>query len=204
MAASAQQQAAMEVGADQARLAQNLQDIVAPQLQQGLAAVLGRLRGGPGTNPDIDRAYDQAMSQFNTSMDQGQRALGQTTAYRSNAWGAPNQTAALGALTEGTAALDQQRQLGLRRLEFQKSTDKLEAYNKLMDYLTGGANTAIGLAQGSGQLAAGALGGLRRDNPWVSAGGGALSGAATGYSVGGPYGAAAGAVLGGVLGYGGG
>lgn len=199
--ASPREEAATQQARTQGELAQQLQGIAFPELQ----AILGKIRQdiGPGGEPQsIASAFGAAENQLNTGYDmvgQGQKAL--IAQQQAQSGGLVSDYQAGGSLREVARALDQDRRMALRNLEFQRQTASLGQYNTLLRQLGQTSGYAFNLAQGATGNQLAAISGMSGASPLGSTLGGAAGGAASGAAVGGWPGAIVGGIAGGAAGY---
>jgi len=203
---SPQSAAAGEQAQWQAGLAASLSNLTMPELQRlmgktGLAGMLGSVDIEGRLAPDA-AIRQSALSQLNESY--GQAGMGQREAINyaglRSGEGRRSPGALSGSLQSAATGLDRDRQSALRNLEFQSAQSSLGDYNRVLQLLGQGSNTALGLAGGFSGAAGSAIGGLSNQTQAGGIIGGAASGAGLGATVGGPWGALIGGVAGGVLG----
>jgi hypothetical protein len=170
-----------------------------------LSTLLDSTQGGTVKSSLDQQAYQSALGTLNQSYAQQGRAASEAASYQGLRGGEARRspTAMRSALGQTATALERDRQAALRNLQFTSAQTSMADYNKLLQLMGQGTQTALGLAGGFSSASGGALAGLSQTSPGGSAIGGALGGAATGASIpgAGVYGALAGAVIGGVGGY---
>lgn len=170
-----------------------------------LTSLLQGTEGGTKKSALDQAAYQSALGTLNQAYDQQGRVSGEALAYQGlrSGEGRRSPGAMTSALGQTATALEKDRQSALRNLQFTSAQSSMADYNKLLQLMGQGTQTALGLAGGFSSASSGALAGLSQTSPGGSAIGGALGGASTGLTVSGgsPYGALIGGVIGGVGGY---
>ena len=215
---SPQQQAAGQTAEWQANLAQQLSGLTVPELSQILggytygsygAAIEGTLPGmlksrDASGKMAVDREnYQKSLDQLRTGYGQAKTANREAITYGAlrSGEGRRSPGAVSSAITSSALGLDRDMAQAKRNLEFQSAMASQADYNKVLQLMGQGSNTALGLASGFAGTSAAALQGMSQQSQAGSALGGAAAGASIGGSVGGGYGALAGAVVGGIGGY---
>lgn len=204
MSQNPQQAAAGEASRTNAQLAGELWNASRGPLGDILGMLQGGLKGGPNAIPEnVSQQFDQARRQENAGYDSAIRANRELATARARTGGMPYTTGELdAAISQGTYALNQSREAGLRNLQFQEAQAGMGQYNQMLSLLGMGANTAIGMGQGMSQAQLGAIGQMGgQSGGWGGALGGAAAGAAAGSQIYPGWGTAIGAVIGGVGGY---
>ena len=205
---SPQAEAAGEQSEWQSHLATQLSGITLPELRNlmgegGLSGMLsGRdFSGRMGVDSNVRQA---ALSQLNQGYAQAKTGSREAISYGGLRSGEGRLSpGAMGSSMMGAAtSLDRDRQSALRNLEFQSAQSSLGDYNKVLQLLGQGSNTALGLSGGFSGAASSAIGGLSNQSQMSGVLGGAASGAGLGATVGGPWGALIGGVAGAAVGLG--
>lgn len=203
---SPQAAAAGDTAAWQAQLSQMLSGITMPELQKlmesgGLSGMLGSV--GANGQMGADAAIkSSATSQLNQGYDQAKTGSREAISYGAlrSGEGRSSPGAVSSAITSAATSLDRDRTSALRNLDFQSASSSMTDYNKVLQMLGQGTNTALGLAQGFSGASGAAIGGLSG----MSQAGGIIGGAATGAGIGTAinpgWGTAIGAVAGGIYG----
>lgn len=174
------------------------------EMREGtLSSLLASTQGGTQKSTLDQAAYQSALGTLNRAYGQQGRTSAEALGYQGLRTGEARRSpgAMTSAIGQAATALDRDRMSALRNLEFTSAQSSMADYNKLLQLMGQGTQTALGLAGGFGATSTSALSGLSQTSPGAGALGGALSGAAAGSAINFPYGTIAGAVIGGVGGY---
>jgi hypothetical protein len=176
-----------------------------------LSDLLAGTQGGSQKSALDQAAYQSALGQLNQGYDQQGRIANEALSYQGLRSGESRRspTAMSSSIGQAATALDKDRMSALRNLEFTSAQTSMADYNKLLQLMGQGTQTALGLAGGFSSTSNAALSGLSNVSPGASALGGASAGGALGGAIAGagwgtaagPYGALIGAAIGGVGGY---
>jgi hypothetical protein len=175
------------------------------KLMGGDLSVLGQMlnsRDSAG-RMGIDRENLQAaMMQLNQGYGQAGNVSRETIGYNALRGGLDrtDSLAVDSAIRRAATGLERDQVAAQRNLEFMSARASQENYNKVLQLLGQGANSALGLAGGFAGASNAAIGGLSGSSQFGSTLGGAASGASMGATFG-PYGALAGGIIGGAAGY---
>jgi hypothetical protein len=205
MGQSAQQKAAGEASRTQAQLAGELWDSSKGPMGEIFRMLQGETAGGYNQTPGlVKQEFAEARTGTNLSYDSAIRANRELAGARAKTSGGVYSTGELdSAISQGTFALNQNRESAMRNLQFQEAQAGMGQWNNYLSLMGQGANSAIGLGQGFSGAGLGAVSQMSNSGGWGGALSGAASGAATGASIPGAgwYGAAIGGVIGGIGGY---
>lgn len=173
-----------------------------PMLRQAFGLAGADLGNGYDIPQSVNKAFDTAKTGMNASYQQQEMINQQMIGYNQKRMGQPiSQGQMQSTRGQATYGLEQDRQTGLRNLEFQRAQAGMGQYNTLLGQMGMGINTSLNLATGNMAAATAANSMASSGSPLYGALGGAASGAATGATVGGWPGAVIGGVAGGALGY---
>jgi hypothetical protein len=193
-----QGKAATQQTINQTELSKMLAGESIPMFEAMFGSTMGQLAGGPDQiAPFIRDAFGKARDNVNTSYSQANRTGSELTKYRALTADSPyTQGEVTGTIGQMGYGLEQERQQGLRTLNFQEAQTGLQGYNALLNTLGGGANNAMQLGAGAAGLANQGIAGLPTMSRGGSIGMGALSGAAAGTTVAPGWGTLIGAIVG--------
>jgi hypothetical protein len=178
--------------------------------QGSLTSLLAGTQGGTQKSALDEKAYQSALGQLNQGYAQqgmvSREALGYQGLRSGEARRSPG--AMTSSLGQTATALERDRQTALQNLNFQSAQSSMADYNKLLQLMGQGTQTALGLGAGFSGASGSALAGLSQVSPGASAMGGAATGASLGATIGSAFpllgtaiGGIAGGLIGGVGGY---
>ncbi len=179
--------------------------------QGSLSSLLASTQGGSVPSMLDQTAYQSALGQLNRGYAQQGRGITEYGGYQGLRTGEGRRSpgAMTSAIGQAATALERDRQQALANLQFTSAQTSMADYNKLLQLMGQGTQTALGLAGGFSATSSAALGGLSQVSPGQTAMGGFGAGAALGAGIGSVVpgvgtvlGGAIGGVLGGVAGYG--
>lgn len=170
-----------------------------------IGSLLSGTQGGSQKSALDQQAFQSALTQLNAAYGQQQGVSREALSYQGLRTGESRRSpSAMGsAIGQAATSLDRDRTMALRNLEFTSAQTSMADYNKLLQLMGQGTQTALGLAGGFGATSSAALGGLSNVAPGQTAMAGAASGASIGAAIGAPVfgvGAGVGALVGGAIG----
>ncbi len=178
--------------------------------QGSLTSLLALTQGGAVPSTMDAAAYQSALSQLNRAYGQQGRSMAEAAGYQGLRSGEARRSpgAVSSMISDAATMLERDRMQALANLQFTSAQTSLADYNKLLQLMGQGTQTALGLAGGFGATSSAALGGLSQVSPGQAALGGAATGGALGGAIAGagwgtaagPYGALIGAGVGAIAG----
>lgn len=200
-------------GGAQAGLSRRIQDQADAQATRLDDAVLGNLgflfnnlstKFGTDWNQipgEVSRGFDKAREKTEEQYASARFGADEASRYLARTSGAPLSGGEVNArIAQDAQLLDRDRRMTLGQINLDEANAGLSANNALMRLFAGAGQTAMGLGASYQQQAVNSASMASKQDPWMSALGGAASGASTGAMFG-PYGALIGGVIGGAGGY---
>lgn len=203
MGQSSQEKAAGEASRTQAQLASELWGASKGPMSEIFQMLQGEMAGGYNQTPElVKREFAEARQGTNLSYDSAIKANRELAGARARTSGGVYSTGELdSAISQGTFALNQNRETAMRNLQFQEAQAGMGQWNNYLSLMGQGANQAIGLGQGFSGAGMGAISQMQSGGGWGGAAAGAAGGAAMGSQIYPGWGTAIGAVIGGAAGY---
>lgn len=206
---SDKEKASAEVARTQSQLSRELANQAYPAISRALHDILGDLNATRNGSGRLNDAYKAALADMNAQFDQAGTSNAELMRQQARQSGLSfSEGQVSSAIGQQQQALDRQRMVATRGLEYQMGGANLQNYNTLLSLLGQGTNAATGISQGFLQNQLSAAGMMSGTSAFESSLAGATSGAGVGASVGSVFpgygtaiGAGVGSIIGGVGGY---